>query len=306
MREDRLLKREVIEKLAIAEQFSHNAQYAGVARQAVADGYSSIDALFSAILVENGEEPPRNHKKKLDRARNIAPNIFVTRKERSGNSFSYWGGIEWDEIEKFYHEWLESRYDVFDMAAGLARARVATVISANQFVVRHLAEKSKKDWFDLWSVVRRSTYGYHESAIEEGLSRAHDYLFAEAEALGERVGRKLAIKMTSTTNFCGADIIAGDDVTRQLIENDQEIADHAVDVYVSFCRLMDKVRSRRAEIIRSENPDMDHGAAFNRATEFMLSMKAKYHGETLSNTGEMIARMLAQSMGRLDKPADGD
>ena len=42
------MKPETIEKLAIAELFTHHAKYAGVARQAVADGYSAIDAMFSA------------------------------------------------------------------------------------------------------------------------------------------------------------------------------------------------------------------------------------------------------------------
>lgn len=295
------MEREIIEKLAIAEQFSHNAQYAGVARQAVADGYSSLDALFSAILIDAGENPPKNHRRKLEAVRDHAPNVFATREERSENSFSYWGGIPWGDIEAFYSEWLESRYEAFEMSASTAKARVTSAVSANQFVIRWLAEKHGKDWFDLWAVVRRATYGYHESAIEEGLGRAHDYLFSEAEAIGERIGRRLGFKMASTTNFCGADIIAGDDVTRGLIEQDQEIADHAVEVYISFCRLMDKVRTRRAEIIRSENPDMDHGTAFDQATDFMLSMKTKYHGETLSDTGKTIANVLAQSFGRFDQ-----
>lgn len=249
------MKQEVLDKLAIAEQFSHNAQYAGVARQAVADGYSSFDALFSAVLVDAGETPPRNHKAKLDRVRAYAPDIFATRQERHENSFSYWGGIEWDDIEAFYHEWLQSRYETFDMAAGLARVRVGSTISANQFVIRWLAEKHGRDWFELTGEVSRATYGYFDSAMSDVLAQAHDYLFSEAEALGERVGRKLGIKMASTTNFCGADIIAGDEITRKLIEQDQEMADHAADVYVSFCRLMEKVRTRRAEIVLEKSGD---------------------------------------------------
>lgn len=297
------MQQDVLDKLAIAEQFSHNAQYAGVARQAIADGYSSFDALFSAILTDAGETPPRNHKVKLDRVRAYAPDIFATRQERGKNSFSYWGGIEWDEIESFYREWLQSRYETFDMPAGLARRRVASTISANQFVIRWLAEKHGRDWFDLLGEVSRATYGYYDSALSDVLGRAHDYLFSEAEALGERVGRKLGIKMASTTNFCGADIIAGDEITRKLIEEDQEMADHAGDVYISFCRLMEKVRTRRAEIILAENPDLERGDVFDMATEFMLSMKAKYHGEKLSETGESIAKSLAISLGRFDKDA---
>lgn len=299
------MEQKVIEKLAIAEQFSHNAQYAGVARQAVADGYSSIDALFSAVLIDQGLTPPRNHKEKLDAVRKSAPDIFATRHEKLGNGYSFCGGIEWDEIEEFYREWLQSRYETFDMPASSARGRVATALSANDFVIRWLADKHGEDWFELTAAVARATYGYYDSAISEALGSAHDYLFSEAEAYGERVGRKLGIKMASATNFCGADIIAGDEVTRRLIAQDQDIANHAADVYVSFCRLMEKIRSQRAQLILSENPDMNHGDVFNLATEFMLSMKAKYHGEQLSHTGEMLARTISAALGRFDQQQHG-
>lgn len=296
------MQQATIEKLAIAEQFSHNAEYAGVARQAVADGYSSIDALFSAILIDEGQTPPRNHKHKLDAVRVLAPTLFATRSESSGSGYLYSGGIEWGEIEEFYREWLQSRYESFDMPASTARRRVATTLSANNFAIRWLADKHGEDWFELRSTVARATYGYDDSEISEAPSRAHDRLFAEAEAFGERMGRKLAIKMASTTNFCGADIIAGDEITRKIIQQDGGIARHASNVYVSFCRLMDKIRSQRAKLILSENPGMDQADAFDQATDFMLSMKAKYHGERLAHTGESIARMIGVAMGRFDEP----
>ena len=292
------MNQETIAKLAIAEQFSHNAQYAGVPRQAAADGYSSIDALFSAILADEGVTPPRNHKQKLDAVRARVPQIFDTWREQRGASFTYMGGIPWDEIEAFYREWLASRYEQFAMTAGKARERVAMMLSANTFVIRWLAVKHGEKWFDVLDEVSRAAYGYAQSETSMALSDAHDQLFSEAERLGERVGQKLGIKMASTTNFCGADIVAGDDLTRQIIEEDHEIASHASSVYVNFCRLMDRIRSQRAERIRADNPDLDHGEAFDLATDFMLSMKAKYHGERLSDTGARLGEMLSQSIQR--------
>ena len=294
------MKLEIIEKLAIAEQFAHNAKYAGVARQAIADGYSSIDALFSALLIDEGETPPRNHKQKLNAVRQRVPSLFDTRNEKSGAGYAFMGGIEWDLIESFYSEWLQSRYELFDLPASIARRRVGTAVSANWFVIRWLADKHRLDCYELRATVARATYGYDDSMIEDALGRAHDYLFSEAEARGEELGRKLSFKMASVTNFCDADIIAGDEVTRKIIEQDDKLAQHAADVYVSFCRLMDKVRSQRAELIMSNNPNMDHGAAFDLATEFMLSMKVKYHGERLTNTGDNIARMISVALGRFD------
>jgi hypothetical protein len=301
-----MMKHETLEKLAIAEQFAHNAQYAGVARQAIADGYSSIDALFSALLIDEGTTPPKNHKQKLDAVRALAPNLFASRAEQVGAGYSYMGGMEWDEVEAFYKEWLQSRYETFEMSASTVRSRVATTLSANTFVIRWLAEKNSEDWLELRSTVARLTYGYDDSEISEALSRAHDYLFSEAEAYGERMGRKLSTKMASTTNFCGTDIIAGDEVTRKIIEQDQGIAQHAAEVYVSFCRLMDDIRSKRAELILAEHPEMEKADAYDLATDFMLSMKAKYHGERLTDTGRSVARMIEHAMGRFVEPNSSD
>lgn len=48
------VSRDVVLKLAFAS-------FAGTPRQAVADGYSAVDAAMSAILSQDGVEPPRNH-----------------------------------------------------------------------------------------------------------------------------------------------------------------------------------------------------------------------------------------------------
>ena len=86
---------EVLLKLSIAEQSLHHANFAGTVRQAVADGYSAIDAALSALLLHDGNDPPRNHKSKFDLARQKYPGAFA----------------DWDNLEAFYHEWLASRYD---------------------------------------------------------------------------------------------------------------------------------------------------------------------------------------------------
>lgn len=300
---------EVLEKLAIAELFAHHAQYAGVPRQAVADGYSAIDALFSAVLVDRGAKPPKNHWEKLDAVRRQIPDLFATRSEQCGNGFSHMAGIPWDEIEAFYREWLRSRYEQFKMTAGQARHRVLMAMGAKHFVVRHLSDVHGLRWYDLTSEISRAAYGYDDTAMSEALSIAHDRLFSEAEDYGESIGRKLSVKMASTTNFCGTDIIAGDEITRRIIEQDEEIAAHAMSVYTGFCRLMDGIRIKRLDVIRATNPSISAEEAADGATAFMLSMKAKYHGERLSETGAALARMLDVSFNRLttdDSPLKGN
>ena len=290
------MKQEIIERLAIAEQFSHNAQYARVARQAVADGYASVDAMFSAFLEDEGVVPPRNHRQKLEEVRRRAAAMFDERRERCGSGFSYMGGIDWADLETFCREWLTSRYERFEMSAGFARGRVAMTLQANNLGVRWLADRHGEDWIDVQAAVSRAAYGYDQSRTTEALSHVHDYLFAEAEAYGERIGRKLATKMASVTNFCGADIVAGDDITRGIIEEDERIARHASRVYVDFCRLMEEIRTKRLEAIQARDPAIGFDEALDAATDFKLSMKAKYHGEPLSDIGEGVSRMIERSI----------
>src|SRR6185437_8472065 len=44
------MKEDVLLQLALAKQYAHHARFAGTPRQAVADGYSAIDAMLSALL----------------------------------------------------------------------------------------------------------------------------------------------------------------------------------------------------------------------------------------------------------------
>jgi hypothetical protein len=54
------MKEEVLLPLALAKQYAHHARFAGTPRQAVADGYSAVDAMLSALLIHSGQEHSRN------------------------------------------------------------------------------------------------------------------------------------------------------------------------------------------------------------------------------------------------------
>lgn len=300
------MKTETIEQLAIAEQFTHHARYAGVARQAVADGYSAIDAMFSAILIERDEQPPRNHKAKLDRVRTLCPIIFderVKHYEHGGTSYS--GAIAWDSVENFYREWLVSRYEAFEMTPGEARNRVAISLSAQQFVIQFLAEQDGSDADDLAEIISNSAYGYHYSETNKAVSMAHDHIFSEAEKFGEIRGSKLGTKMASATNFSDFDFIASDQITREIIEEDTEIASHAAKVYLGFVKLVEEIRFKRLTKLMDgdETPTKDQ---LNAAPDFMLSMKAKYHGQQLDEVGKELAASMMRSLSILSTDHNRD
>ncbi len=282
---------EVIEKLAIAEQFAHNAQYAGVARQAVADGYSCVDAVFSALLIYAGQEPPRNHKQKLAKVKAKYPNAFEDRTEHYPTGFSFSGGVAWDRIETFYEEWLASRYEKFEMEAGAARQRVAETLRIKDLAMTLISDAEGDSVGNISNRVQVAAFGYQFSEVHMAVSLAHDHLFHEAEVAGEMSGSKLGTKMAAATNFCDADFIGGDEITRKIIEEDDEIAGHAADVFLGFVRLAEEIRKKRLELL-SKNPGEPTPEEANDSTNFMLSLKAKYHGEPLFDTAAGIVEML--------------
>ena len=300
------MKPETIEKMAIAEQFTHHAKYAGVARQAIADGYSAIDAMFSAILIEKDETPPRNHKAKLDRVRRLCPNVFNERIEQNASGgVSYSGELQWDSIENYYREWLRSRYEVFDLTPGEARGRVAEALRAQNFVIAYLAEQDGTDACELAEEISISAYGYLYSQTTEAISMAHDLLFSEAEQLGEMMGSRLGTKMASATNFSDFDFIAGDAITREIIEEDEQIAAHAAKVYMGFVRLVEEIREKRLFKIMDgeETPTKEQ---LNLAPNFMFSMKAKYHGQSVGEIGQGLAAVMARALGNLHISSEND
>lgn len=288
---------EVIEKLAIAEQFAHNAQYAGVARQAVADGYSCIDAVFSALLIYAGDEPPRNHKQKLDKVKSKYPDAFEDRTEHHSTGTSFLGGVTWERIESFYREWLTSRYEKFVMEAGEARQRVAEALRIKDLAMALISDAEADPTEDTLIRVQMAAFGYQFSEVHKAVGLAHDHLFHEAEIAGEMRGSKLGTKMAAATNFCDADFLAGDEITRKIIEDDDDIAGHAADVYIGFVRLSEEIRLKRLELL-SKDPEKPSSDEINASTNFMLSLKAKYHGEPMLKTAAGIVDMLTGALAR--------
>jgi hypothetical protein len=53
---------DVVLTLSLARLYGHHANFAGTPRQAIADGYSAVDAVCTALLRQAGLKQPKNHK----------------------------------------------------------------------------------------------------------------------------------------------------------------------------------------------------------------------------------------------------
>jgi hypothetical protein len=287
------MKEEVLLQLALAKQYAHHARFAGTPRQAVADGYSAVDAMLSALLVHSGQEPPRNHKVKFETAQKVFPNAFAAEIVRYDHGSSYAPGADWTSLGEFYKQWLASRYQEFDMDPGVASSRVREANAAVSSGIRFLAkaEKMGSDALDEAASVRAFGYKYSETSIAVG--DVHDILFDQAERYGEEYGSRLGTKLAATTNYCDLDLVAGDRLTQRIILEDKEIAVDAAQLYHAFVQLVDKIQEKRLERICEGRPiENCTPEQVIDATDFMVSLKARYHGGTFPLFGVPWSQLL--------------
>lgn len=289
------MKEDVLNSLAIATQFAHHATYAGTQRQAIAEGYSAIDASLSGLLHNASKAPPRNHKAKLDQVKSLLPNVFAEYSEKLKNGGRWVAGVPWIEVEAFYGEWLRARYEKFDVEPSVARERVAQANRAVEAAIRHIATEHGMPVGDLTRQVNQRAFGFEDCALYEALSAAHDHLFDRAERLGEEAGSKLGTKMAAATNFSMLDLIASDELTRDIIKNDEEIAAECASLHVQLCSMIERLRDRRADLLSGNG--MDRNASVNESTNFMLALRFKYHGEKLSESGDNLGKTIAGLFG---------
>ncbi len=156
---------EVLLKLSLAKQYIHHANFAGAPRHAIADAYSAVDLVLSALLLNDGIKPPFNHKRKLDLVRKEYPNVFASEHVKGRNYSRFLRGVDWDSLEQFYKEGLDSRYDTFSMRPMLASNRVHEAHSAFSAAVRFLAKKEGLDPQELETRICILAFSYEFSEV---------------------------------------------------------------------------------------------------------------------------------------------
>jgi hypothetical protein len=276
------MKEEVLLPLALAKQYAHHARFAGTPRQAVADGYSAVDALLSALLIYSGQEPSKNHKVKFDTARKAFPTAFAPEMVEHANGCTFSPGADWNSLEEYYKKWLASRYEEFDMDAGVASSRVKEANAVVNSGIRYLAKAEKIDADALDEAASIRAFGYKFSETSNAVGDVHDILFDQAERFGEEYGSRLGTKLAATTNYCDLDLTAGDKLTQRIILEDTDIAGTAAQLYHAFVVMIDKIQEKRLERICEGRPiENCSPEQVIDTTDFMLSLKARYHGGTM-------------------------
>lgn len=289
---------DVVLTLSLARLYGHHAHFSGTPRQAIADGYSAVDAAFTALLRNAGIKQPRNHKHKLDLVRSTFPTVFDAATIQHGNAVTHIPGTDWESLEDFYNEWLASRYDHFEMSAAVASSRVREALNVVGAAIRWVAAEAGLPTEELEAQVSTRAYGFDFSEVSASVGGAHDRLFAEAEAEGDAGGSKLGMKLAATTNYCDLDVMASDALTQGIVRDDREIAEEAARVYHAFVELIDRVQAKRLDVISGGKP---YGkctvAEINQAPDFMFSMKARYHGGTTAEIGARWFGRVTKTLG---------
>jgi hypothetical protein len=277
---------DVLLTLSLAKLYGHHANFAGTPRQAIADGYSAVDAVFTALLRQGGHKQSKNHKHKLDLVREHFPNVFDALVITSGNATVHMPGTDWDSLEEYYGEWLASRYDNFEMSAAMASSRIREALNVINAAIRHIAKKEGMAADDLEKIVSSKSFGFDFLAVAVSVGDAHDRLFAAAETVGEERGSKLGTKFAATTNYSELDVMTGDELTQGIIRDDKEIAEEAARIYHAFVDLIDRIQEKRLHVISGgKDPSKYTPDEIAKAPDFMFSMKVRYHGGTALELG---------------------
>jgi hypothetical protein len=295
---------DVVVTLSLARLYGHHANFAGTPRQAIADGYSAVDATFTALLRQDGVKQPRNHKHKLDLARKHYPRVFDALVIKQGSATLHIPGTDWDSLEEYYREWLASRYGKFEMSAAMASSRVREALNVVGAAIRHIAAKENMTSDDLETLVSTTAFGFDFSEVAVSVGDAHDRLFAAAEAAGEEHGSRLGTKLAAATNYCELDVMAGDQLTQSIIRDDKEIAEEAARVYHAFVDLIERIQAKRLDAISEGKPlEKCSVSEINLSPDFMLSLKARYHGGTTVEMGVRwfgrLGKKLAEALKKL-------
>ncbi|MCP2619789.1 hypothetical protein NLC35_00870 [Candidatus Aminicenantes bacterium AC-334-K16] len=283
------MKPEVKERLITGLIQYLNANSSGSSRLAVADSYLAIDNYFAAILIDKGIDPTRNHRQKLRLML-----LHFGELLRKANATQ-------EDLVEFYDCWQKVRYSSIVLKPNkiLYFLRLSSrIISA---ILSKLASQNGMSYEELEEELYTEILGDRWLNFDEKISYIHEIWQHEAEVQGEMgIGSKLLNKMLNPSNFCEILVLADDEVTKEIIAKDSEFASKVADFYQSFLKL----------ILYVQNARLEKGVTSNEVTNFMLSLKLRYHGQSMDEIvydwGEMIAKVVESFNLKSRKDQDGD
>ncbi|MGB8060373.1 MAG: hypothetical protein WCF26_00565 [Candidatus Sulfotelmatobacter sp.] len=286
-----MVDKEVLRHFVIAVQHLDNAKFAGSPRHAIAEGYSAVDACFSALLVEAGHIPPHNHKNKFDSVMRLHPDLLDSYQEsipQGGTHFVQ--GIPWKEIETLYEEWLAARYEEFSAGPVEAKIRVGQANGVVGFALRNVGKKHTLTRSELEDKVRTLAFGYVFSKTDITTGDLAERRCEDAEQYGEVRGFPLGARLAETSNYCSVAITANDGLTQRIVETDTLIAEECSDVYERFIKLVEHVQAQRRIALTRTGPRDPDSSEPDETPDFMLSLKMSFHGLKISDLAKWLSR----------------
>lgn len=269
------MKTEVKDRLITGLAQYLSAQSAGSSRFAMADGYLAIDNYFSAILIDEGIDPTRNHKKKLNLMLSHFGNLINKAK------------ITKNDLEKFYKWWQKVRYSsvIPTPKETLNFIRISNrVISA---ITQEIAFRYGKSVDELEEEIYTNVLGSRWSSFEEECSYIHEMWQHKAEIQAEMgIGSKLLNKMLNPSNYCEIRVLTDDEITKEIISKNSEFGSKVANFYQSFLKLVMYVQNARLE----------KGTIPDEITNFMLSLRLRYHGQSIKEITDEWGKMIVKAI----------
>ncbi|MEJ5316185.1 MAG: hypothetical protein WHS63_04185 [Tenuifilum sp.] len=269
------MKPEVKERLIIGLIQYLSAQSSGSGNFAVADGYMAIDNYFSAILLDQGIDPTRNHKQKL----NLMLSHFgdLLRKAEATQ----------DDLEEFYDYWQKVRYSSMIPTPNKTLYFLRLCYRIIFVILEEVAFRNGKSHNELEEELYTEILGNRWSSFDEEIGYIHEVWQQEAEIQGEMgIGSKLGNKMLNPSNFCAICALTDDEITKEIIAKDSEFGSKVADFYQSFLKL----------VVYVQNARFKQGVEPDEITNFMLSLRLGYHGQSMKEIADDWGKMIAKAL----------
>ena len=274
------MKEEVKGRLIVGFSQYLNAQSAGSSKFTVSDSYLAIDNYFSALLIDCGIEPSRNHKQKLELILSKFGSLFDN------------AGISREDLERYYDCWQKVRYspEVPSPNDALNFLRLASRIIS--VITQEIAQRNGRRAKELEDELYKEILGSRWPSFEEECSRIHELWQHELEVQGEMGhGSKLGNKMLNPSNFSDIAVFSDDPVTKEIISEDSEVGAAIAKFYEHFMKL----------VVLIQNIRYDQNVDINDIPNFMLSLRLRYHGQSMEEITKDWVKLISQAIESINK-----
>jgi hypothetical protein len=225
--------------------------------------------------------PVKNHKRNLNKFLINFPNLLV------GTGFSK------SDLEDFYYKWINIRYSYSTNIK--TRDALGLVYSTEGLLLKILESICNKNNIDpnkLEKKIYKEIIGGKWLAYHKETALVHEIIQHELEVAGEMgYGSKLGNKLANPSNFSTVYFTANDKITKEIIANDEEIAELIGKMYKSFIKLIDSFNEkRRLELINLYGETMK----FNELDDlpnYTLTLNFSYRGISMAELAENLENL---------------